>query len=86
MVFAEGQKFMFAKYGVTSACMLAMQINVCVNCVSAFTFFPTCILYMYVSQHTCTHLCASVCVLESRCVLYLVQGAFHHSDVSQQDD
>lgn len=30
MVFAEGQKFMFAKYGVALACTLAMQINVCV--------------------------------------------------------
>lgn len=67
---------MHACYADKRVCELCVYIHI----------FPTCILYMYVSQHTCTHLCASVCVLESRCVLYLVQGAFHHSDVSQQDD
>lgn len=70
MVFAEGQKFMFAKYGVTLACMLAMQINVCVNCVSTFTFFPR-------AYSTCMCLnirvliCARVCACWKAGVCYI---------------
>lgn len=69
---------MFAKYGLTLACMSDMQINVCANCASVFTFFPH-------AYSACVSTYA-VHVREGRCGLYLAQGAFHHSDVSQQDD
>lgn len=71
---------MFAKYGVTLACILALQIKRArESCVS-----------VHVSHLHILHLCMYACVRAracvSRCELYLVQGAFLHSDVSQQDD
>lgn len=74
---------MFVKYEVPLTCMLVMQIKMCVNlCFSHRSHMHN--LLVSSSQHMYAYSCTCVCV--GRCVLYLAQGAFLHSDVSQQAD
>lgn len=87
---AEGQRSC-SQSSVTLACIFVLQLKkkqkLCASCVLVFHLCTLCECFCHdICRLAFALLRVCVCVRMCRCVLYLVQGAFLHSDVSQQGD